>query len=322
MAEFDLIQKYFSKPGISHTETVLGIGDDAAVVEVPDDYQLVISTDSMLENVHFPDSTPAKSIGIKLAAVNLSDMAAMGAIPKWATLNIALPEIDEMWLKSFSKGLLQMLDKHGVQLIGGDTTQGPLNVGLQIMGIIQKGNALLRSGAQIDDDIYVTGCLGDAALGLEITLDYDYKSLLNNNYLLDSINHPSPRMEFGKKIVGLASSCIDISDGLISELQHISKASSVGMDIELEQIPLSDEYKCYLKQGGNYQFALAGGDDYELCFTAPATAQKQLLKIAEECDIRVSKIGCINASNQVRMLKNGKPFSLDGFRVGYQHFTS
>lgn len=321
MTEFELIRQYFANSKVNHSETVLGVGDDAAVVDIPDGYQLVTSVDSMLENVHFPATTPAQNIGRKLAAVNISDIAAMGGRARWATLAISMPSYNQIWLEAFSKGLSEMFAKYDIELIGGDTTQGPLSLSLQIMGLVESGQAITRSGAKTDHNIYVSGTLGDAAIGLQHALNKPFKYLLNKDFLIKKLEQPTPRTELGAKLVGVASSCIDISDGLLSELTHISRASNVGIEINLDQIPLSEQYKQYLEQGGDYQFALTGGDDYELCFTAPLEKHDQIMQLANTCGISVSQIGQTTNTQELCLKMNGEPVELDQYQFGYQHFN-
>ena len=225
MNEFELIQKYFAHQPLARADVVLGIGDDAAVLEVPVGQQLVISTDALVSGVHFPEHTDPEAIGHKALAVNLSDLAAMGATPAWFTLNLSLPRADPAWLEGFCRGLFALAVQHGVQLVGGDTTRGPLTIGIQICGLVPRGQALTRVGARAGDRVYVTGVLGDAAIGLlfaqgKLELPEEYRA-----NVLARLNRPQPRVAAGERLRGLASACIDLSDGLGSSTGRISAPS-------------------------------------------------------------------------------------------------
>jgi len=273
--EFELIQRYFSRQNLAREDVVIGIGDDAAVLAVPAGMQLVISTDTFTAGVHFPTQTDPASIGHKALAVNLSDLAAMGATPAWFTLNLSLPAADPDWLAAFSQGLLALAHNHQVQLIGGDTTRGPLSITITVLGLVPAGQALLRAGAKPGDQIYVTGHLGAAGMGLlylqgKLPLPEEYRA-----GVLDKLNRPLPRVQEGLLLRGLASACIDISDGLLADLGHILQASRVGATVMLENLPLAPAYRAGFNELG-WDTALAHGDDYELCFTLPAAKQSAL----------------------------------------------
>jgi thiamine-monophosphate kinase len=287
MSEFNLIQKYFTRP-MRHTE--LGVGDDAALVKVADGMQLAVSTDMSVAGTHFFDDAAAYDIGWKALAVNVSDMAAMGAQAKWATLAISLPEVNANWLAEFSSGVFACADMFNIDLIGGDTTRGPLNISVTIMGEVPKNQVLKRSGAQVGDDIWVSGQIGSAALGLA---HLQGKIELEKGVLQTSLNHlcrPRPRASLGLALRSIATSCIDISDGLLADLSHILKASNCRATIDLEKIPCIDYLKSNLNNPQFQDYLLAGGDDYELCFTAPPNKRDEIEMLGKQHNILLTRI--------------------------------
>jgi len=318
--EFELITRYFARQPVARPDVALGIGDDAAVLDVPPGQQLVVSTDMLVAGVHFPENTDAVSIGHKSLAVNLSDLAAMGATPAWYTLNLSMPQADPGWLEGFCQGMFALAVKHDAALVGGDTTRGPLTIGIQIMGLVPHGQALKRAGARPGDRIYVTGLLGEAALGLRVTQG---QLKLPDEYLanvLTQLNRPLPRVPAGLKLRGLASACIDISDGLAADLGHILAASNVGARIYLKRLPLSLAYDAAFEQVG-WQAALAGGDDYELCFTIPS-AQETAFRIASaQFGVACSYIGDIEAEAGLRIVDEQGGLYRSG-QAGFDHFRS
>ncbi|MBS1235967.1 MAG: thiamine-monophosphate kinase [Proteobacteria bacterium] len=320
MNEFELITRYFARQPVARPDVALGIGDDAAVLDVPPGQQLVVSTDMLVAGVHFPENTDAVSIGHKSLAVNLSDLAAMGATPAWYTLNLSLPQADPGWLEGFCQGMFALALKHDAALVGGDTTRGPLTIGIQIMGLVPHGQALKRAGARPGDRIYVTGLLGEAALGLRVTQG---QLKLPDEYLanvLTQLNRPLPRVPAGLGLRGLASACIDISDGLAADLGHILAASNVGARIHLKRLPLSPAYDAAFAQVG-WQAALAGGDDYELCFTIPA-AQETAFRIASaQFGVACSYIGDIEAEAGLRIVDEQGGLYRSG-QAGFDHFRT
>lgn len=266
LSEFSLISRYFTRR-INRPDVLLGIGDDCALLNLPAGMALAVSMDTLVAGVHFPHHTSPQDIGYKLMAVNLSDLAAMGAQPAWITLALTLPESDEVWLDAFCRGLFELADRYQMSLIGGDTTHGPLTLTLQVHGFVPTGQALRRDGARPGDLIYVTGTLGDGGLGLRcaqssITLVEDHRQ-----YAISRLNRPTPRIEAGLILRGLASSAIDVSDGLLADLDHILTASCVGAVLELSKLPLSPAYLAAYDHIGGIEMALSAGDDYELCFT-------------------------------------------------------
>jgi thiamine-monophosphate kinase len=292
MGEFDLIERFFKRPA---RQADVGIGDDCAIWTPQPGHQLAISADMLVEGRHFLSTVDPVRLGHKSLAVNLSDLAACGATPRVFLLSLALPRADEVWLAGFSKGLFQLADAHGCELIGGDTTQGPLNISITIMGEVPPSQAVLRSGARTEDDLYVSGHLGDARLALEafrgnISLP---QSVFDTARL--RMEAPSPRVALGQSLRGIATAMADISDGLLGDLGHILKASKVGAEIELtataDLMATSALWNCPSEWASTC--ILSGGDDYELVFTAPSTARAAVLATANACGTRVTRIGHI-----------------------------
>jgi thiamine-monophosphate kinase len=317
ISEFDLIRRYFTRatPG-----AVLGVGDDAALLRVAGGMELAVSTDMLVSGTHFlPDADPFL-LGHKALAVNLSDLAAMGAAPRWALLALSVPEADENWLQKFSAGFFACADRHGVELVGGDTTRGPLNLCVTIMGEVPQGTALRRSGAQLGDDIWVSGRLGDAALALahlqgrvELTAEEFAACALR-------LHRPEPRLELGLALRGVAHSAIDISDGLLADLGHILECSNVGAGIRFDALPVSSVLRPYLAQATGKHCALAGGDDYELCFTAAVARRSAVEDISGKLDLPLSRIGTIvqDGGCTVHAADGG---IIDIGESGYDHFA-
>ncbi len=271
MNEFELINRYFNWP-LSDPSVVLGVGDDAALFEIDADCQLVTSTDTLSEGVHFFEGALPSDIAYKSLAVNLSDIAAMGAQAKCFTLSLTLPKLDERWLQEFSGSLKEASEFFNVSLIGGDTTRGPLNITITILGAVEKSKAIKRSGANIGDDIYVSGSLGDAALCLKKINE----GSVPNTTELNKLNKPVPRLKLGSALKNIASSCIDVSDGLEQDLSHILRASKVGAIIDSQSLPLSDTVRESIKTSQDWGLPLCGGDDYELCFTSDKSNQTEI----------------------------------------------
>ncbi len=309
LTEFPLIQRFFNQQRVKNPLTSLGIGDDCALLSVPDGYQLAITTDTMVENVHFFADADPEQLGHKLLAVNLSDLASMGAQPLSVTLALTLPKVNEEWLTAFSKGFLGLAEQYSVDLIGGDTTSGPLTLTVQALGLVPNGKGLRRSTAQPGDFIYMTGCLGDAGLGLKIKQGH---VLLNSETALARFNHPNPQVEAGLALLDIANACIDISDGLFSDLGHILEQSQVGASLDWESLPLSEGVKSYINETGDWALPLNAGDDYELCFTVSPEKVKLLT-------IPCTKIGVIEAILGLRLYKSGQLQSLTS--KGYEHFS-
>ena len=305
MAEFSIIDTYFNRKNVNSID--LGVGDDSALLTPPPQQQLVICADTLVAGRHFPLDTNPHAIGWKSVAVNLSDIAAMGAKPHSILLALSLPQIDHDWLKGFSQGLYDCCDQFGVSLIGGDTTQSPhLTISVTALGWVDTGKAVTRSGAQVGDFICVSGQVGDAAYGLQHL----------GHPLQRRLDYPTPRCQLGQQLKGLANSMIDVSDGLAQDLGHILTASKVGAEIELNQLPIDATLK-KLQQETQWKYALAGGDDYELCFTISPQNYETLLQ--QQLDVNISKIGQITEQNGLRFINNGLDHPLK-FQ-GYQHFA-
>ncbi|MBT68144.1 MAG: thiamine-phosphate kinase [Thiotrichales bacterium] len=309
MNEFELINRYFNWP-LSDPSVVLGVGDDAALFEIDADCQLVTSTDTLSEGIHFFEDALPGDIAYKSLAVNLSDIAAMGAQAKCFTLSLTLPKLDERWLQEFSDSLKEASEFFNVSLIGGDTTRGPLNITITILGAVEKSKAIKRSGANIGDDIYVSGTLGDAALCLKKINEGSVPNITE----LNKLNKPVPRLKLGSALKNIASSCIDVSDGLEQDLSHILRASKVGAIIDSQSLPLSDIVREYIKTSQDWGLPLYGGDDYELCFTSDKSYQTEIKKLSESLKIRITKIGVINNSQTLEIL------GYEGSSKSYQHF--
>ena len=305
MAEFSIIDTYFNRP---HQVGVdLGVGDDSALLTPPPHHQLVICADTLVAGRHFPLDTSAHAIGWKSVAVNLSDIAAMGAKPHSILLALSLPQIDHDWLKGFSQGLYDCCDQFGVRLIGGDTTQSPhLTLSVTALGWIETGKSVLRSGAQVNDLVVVSGTIGDAAYGLQHL----------GHPLQQRLDYPTPRCELGTILKGLASSMIDVSDGLAQDLGHILKASNVGAKIDLSRLPIDNALKV-LSDQKQWEYALAGGDDYELCFTISMQNYQDFLQL--QPNVKTTIIGKITQQCELTFEKDGldHPLQLNG----YQHFA-
>ena len=306
MTEFDLIARYFTRPA---KQAAVGVGDDCALVNPSPGMQLAISSDMLVEGRHFFSDVSPYSLGHKALAVNLSDLAACGATPVAFTLALALPSIDETWLQEFSRGLWALADSHGCELIGGDTTQGPLNICITVFGEVPRGQALLRSGAQAGDDIYVSGTLGDARLALDALqgkIELPPEVLAQARLRLEQ---PTPRVALGKALRGVATSAIDISDGLAGDLGHILKASGVGAQVDVEVTMNLIAARAYIHWSKavfdtqkQLQIAFSGGDDYELAFTAPPAARQTVQAAAASSQTPVTRIGVIESEPGLRLV--------------------
>jgi len=319
--EFSLIARYFDRARSSRHDVDTGIGDDCALLTIPEKQLLAISTDTLVSGVHFLADISPRDLGYKALAVNLSDLAAMGADPAWLTLALTLPDVDESWLSAFSDSLFEQLDYYGVQLIGGDTTRGPLSITLGIHGMVPAGRALKRSGAKVGDWIYVTGTPGDSAAGLAILQNrLQVSDTQQTDYLMARHLRPTPRILHGQALRGLANSAIDLSDGLISDLGHILKASDCGARIDLDAFPLSSELLALVSPDQALAWGLSGGEDYELCFTVPEINRGALEVAIGNLGVAYSCIGQIApASEGLQLLRNGEPVTLD--LKGYDHFA-
>ncbi|MBM3343399.1 MAG: thiamine-phosphate kinase [Betaproteobacteria bacterium] len=288
LSEFSLIDRFFTH---RTRHTVLGVGDDCALIRPRPGHLLAISVDMLVEGRHFSKGTDPEALGHKTLAVNLSDMAAMGATPRWATLALALPRADAKWLAAYSRGFMRLARAHGVDLIGGDTTRGPLNLCVQIIGEAPAGQALRRDGARAGDEVWVSGTLGDAALAVaagQQSIKLTTRQRLAATRRLDC---PTPRVALGIALRGIANSAIDISDGLLADLGHICERSRLAAQIEFETLPKSALLNTYAATPFGQQALLAGGDDYELCFTAPRARRAAVLRTGSRTGVRVTRIG-------------------------------
>ena len=318
MGEFDLIARYFTRPV---RRAALGVGDDCALLAPAPGMQLAVSSDMLVEGRHFFADVSPERLGHKALAVNLSDLAACGAKPLAFTLALSLPRVDESWLAGFSRGLLALADAHGCELVGGDTTQGPLNICITVFGEVPTGQALLRSGARAGDDIYVSGTLGDARLALA---GYRKEQALSPADLLMAgarMHTPTPRVALGCALAeqGLAHAAIDISDGLVGDLGHILKASQVGATLDVDALPAGPVLARQDMQLRR-RYTAAGGDDYELCFTASASSRDAIAALAASCGTPVTRVGRIEARTGLRLVDaKGQP--LDLALSSFDHFS-
>ncbi len=309
VSEFGLIHRYFNRSLNNTKVNRLGVGDDCALMSIPDGYELAITTDTMVEGVHFFENANPEQLGYKLLAVNLSDLAAMGAEPVAVSLALTMPKVDERWLEQFAAGFWQVAEQFSVDLIGGDTTSGHLTLTVQAFGLVAKNRAIKRSTAQVGDLIYVTGLLGEAGLGLKIEQGVQCQ---NAESVLKRFHQPEPRVKQGLAIADYANACIDLSDGLASDLRHITDASGVGACIEWEKLPLSASVLDYIQQTKDWSFPLVSGEDYELCFTI---SPDKVSQISIDC----SHIGFIQKPQGLRIMRSGVIEPL--VYQGYEHFT-
>ena len=321
MGEFDLIARYFTRPA---RRAVTGVGDDCAIWQPQTGMQLAVSSDMLVEGRHFLSTMAPQRLGHKALAVNLSDLAACGARPLAFTLALSLPRVDEAWLQGFSHGLFLLADAHGCELIGGDTTQGPLNICITVFGEVPPGDALLRGAAQAGDDIYVSGTVGDAKLALEVfrgSLSLDAELFETARLRMEQ---PQPRVALGLALRGIANACIDISDGLVGDLGHIMKASGVGAVLTTGWVADSAAISPALQSlpmSRRLDMALAGGDDYELLFTAAPDQAQAVQEAANDCDVPVTCIGRISAGQGLQVIDiHGVPISRRF--VSFDHFSS
>ncbi len=323
LGEFELIQRYFLDPQArraARSGVVLGIGDDAAVLAVPPDAELVATVDTIVAGRHFPEGTSARSIGHRAMAVNLSDVAAMGATPAWATLALTLPEVDRKWLEEFSAGLLDLADAHGVTLVGGDTTRGPLTVSVQLLGHLPRGTAMRRSGARAGDLLAVTGTLGDSGAGLKFAGAapiLDARAALRA--FVERFDYPVPRVDFGLAARGIASAAMDLSDGLAGDLPKMAHASGLAATVFVERLPLSDSMRSEIPLQQAREWALGAGDDYELLLAVPPARHAELAAAADQLNLTLTIIGEFRAGSGVTWLLDGRDYA-PGVR-GWDHFA-
>ena len=318
LAEFSLIERWFKRP--AHASVALGIGDDCALLEVPAGQQLAVSIDTLVEGVHFFGDADPVALGHKALAVGLSDLAAMGAQPAWATLALTLPAVNDSWLEGFSRGLFALAEQHALQLVGGDTCRGPLSITLQLHGLLPSGQAITRSGARPGDGVWVTGWPGEAALALaarrgELSLEGDWRARLD-----DRLDRPQPRVAQGLALRGIASAAIDLSDGLRADLAHILERSGVGARLQHRLLPISAALRTHLDAEQARDVVLTGGDDYELCFTVPVARETRLsaIETGPGGGVRLSRIGEIIAAPGLQCVDaDGRECPMP---TGYRHF--
>jgi thiamine-monophosphate kinase len=319
LSEFALIERYFRKSGATRSDVHVGVGDDAALLESPPGTELVAAIDTLVSGVHFPHGSPARSIGHRVLAVNLSDIAAMGARPAWALLALTIPSIDEAWLEEFTAGLATLAREHDVALVGGDTTSGPLCVTIQILGHVPKSTALLRSGGRPGDLLFVSGTPGDAAGGLAVEQSRLSASSEAEAYLRGRFLYPSPRVELGKSLRGYATACIDVSDGLLGDAGKLAHASGCGVEIKLGDVPVSDQLVSAVGEQRARELALTGGDDYELCFSVPASEADRLRHNLPPERWGYCCIGTLRADRAAVVTSHGNVIEFS--HSGYDHFA-
>ena len=314
MDEFEIIRLFFQKQQ-ADSSIPIGIGDDGAIVQPSSNKNLIVTTDTSISGVHFPVNSEVSDIGYRAVVVNVSDIAAMGGNAKWMTLALTMNVFDHSWLDRFSKGLFEAAKEYGISLIGGDTTRGKDNViTIQMIGEVNPDEEITRNKAKEGDLIFVTGTVGDAAAGLDQFVSHEQKNI----YLMKRFFRPSARIEIGQALKNIASSAIDISDGLYADAQKLLKASGLGGHLKIDQIPLSDEIIKLYNEKMIIDFALSGGDDYELLFTAPSDSLTKIQRISNQLNQRITVIGEVDNSMKMRCSNNGKPFEYHS--DGYLHF--
>jgi len=318
--EFELIDRFFTPALESRAaDVLLGVGDDAAVLRLAPHLDLVAAIDTLVAGRHFPVDAPPRSIGHRALAVNLSDLAAMGATPAWATLALTIPSADAAWLGEFSGGLLQLAQAEGVALVGGDTTAGPLTISVSIMGSVERGTALRRGGARSGDVLVVTGTLGDAGAGLALvsgrltTADGGAAA-----YLVNRFEYPAARVNFGCAARGIASAAMDLSDGLAGDLPKLAAASGVGARVDIARLPLSAELQSLLPLESARELALGAGDDYELLLAVPGARLDELSAAARRFNLMLTAIGELIPGQRIEWLRDGEPHVVTV--QGYDHF--
>jgi thiamine-monophosphate kinase len=320
LGEFELIERFFSRSaGARRADVILGVGDDAALLRLPPGTELAASVDTLVAGRHFPPDCAPRSVGHRALAVNLSDLAAMGATPAWATLALTLPAADADWLEGFSAGLLALADEHGVALVGGDTTAGPLTISVQILGHVAAATALRRSGARPGDLLAVTGTLGDSGAGLALAtgrlLAQDRQAAAAVTRRFD---YPTPRVQFGSAARGLATAAMDLSDGLVGDLPKLARASGLAAHVEVAQLPLSPALTSLVPLRQAREWALAAGDDYELLLAVPPGHRDALAAAAHGLDLNLTVIGELRPGNGVHWTADGG--ALAALPQGYDHF--
>ncbi|GLX77567.1 thiamine-monophosphate kinase [Thalassotalea insulae] len=320
MKEFDLIRNYFTEQIVKRKDVFLGIGDDCALLTPPERQYLAVTTDTLVAGVHFPENTPAKAVGHKAVAVNLSDLAAMGAEPCWISVALTIPEADEDWVGEFCQGMFELCEYYNVQLVGGDTTQGPLSITITAQGTVPYDKQITRSGAKTGDWLYVTGEIGDAALALQhyyqqIELPEDVLALVQKQ-----LDYPVPCVLVGQALRGYASSAIDLSDGLLADLRHLCESSNVGVNLVLDQLPISNALYDSLGAEKAIELALQGGDDYQLLFTVSEDNKVGMETALADIGETITCIGQLNLSGKITTTLNSQPTQINA--KGFEHFDS
>ena len=311
LGEFELIAKYFADAAGDRSDVALGVGDDAALVRVPPGRELVVCADTIVSGVHFPAGTEARAVGHRALAVNLSDLAAMGAQPAWFTLALTLPRSEETWVREFARGLLALAREYQIALVGGDTTSGPLSVTVQAMGFCAPGAALLRSGARTGDAVFVSGAPGEAAAGLAL-LQRTTGASSDRDALVERFLYPQPRVALGQALVGVASAAIDVSDGTLADLGKLLEVSGAGARIDPEALLVSPALRRMQDRQSALRWATSGGDDYELCFTVPEAKIPLAREIESVLMLPLTRIGTVEAERGLRS-SDGAPLAASGF---------
>lgn len=320
MSEQDLINQYFSRHLSNDDSIEVSVGDDAAVLIPESNSKLIVTTDTLNIDQHFFGDHPADSLGHKALAVNLSDIAAMGAIPQWATLSLSLPKVDHTWLEDFSNGFYSLADKYNVKLIGGDLVKGPLSITIQLIGTLQA-EPLLRSSCEVGDSVYVTGCLGDPAFGLKLLAESNLKiNESDAHYFLNKLYQPDVQIEASKILLSYSKAAIDVSDGLLIDLQRMLSASKKGAILNLENIPTSKPLRKYLGNVIDINQVLGGGEDYQLLFTIHPDAKDSMEKEFGEFNLQVTEIGEITEGSNILILDSGEKVEMPEIK-GFDHFA-
>lgn len=313
-AEFDLIARIRARVA-SRDDVVLGIGDDAALLQVPAGRHLVVAMDTLNAGVHFPEDTAPADIGWKALAVNLSDLAAMGAEPAWCTLSLSMPQSDAGWVDGFLDGFLELAAQHRVSLVGGDTTRGPLSISVTVNGLVAPGRALRRDGARVGDEVWVSGTLGDAGAALQQWRD----GRPRDGFLRQRLDRPTPRIALGHALADVANACIDVSDGLLADVAHVCRASGVGVSVSVADLPASPALRATFDEDARRALQAGAGDDYELCFTAPGELRDEVQRLAAQADTAVTRIGTVIEGQGVQAV-DAAGAAWNAPRAGYEHF--
>ena len=313
-AEFDLIRHIQSQLKPASADVVLGIGDDAAVLSIPDGMELVATTDCLNSGIHFSGHDAPEDIGYKCLAVNLSDLAAMGATPRWVLMSLSLPEADPAWVRQFIQGFNALASEHEIELVGGDTCRGLMSVSMTALGWVPTGKALTRSGAHAGDLVVVSGNIGEAGLALRLLRE----GHVCPEPLAEALHRPQPRVALGRALLEWRTPCIDISDGLLQDLGHIARQSGCAADLFLEQLPITDALK-QLSQEDRWDLQLTAGDDYELCFCWPSAKKAKLARLSQSLGLNLNVVGVITRGDRVRCLKPGGGEYVPQ-RSGHEHF--